>query len=256
MLSAQGIKYRSAPWALTSLQLFHIVLVVILGASSMIAIGQHLGWHPVPQWSMEVSSGLFFNPMAHGEILALAIISFIVWREYLYVLPLLPGLYLSDSRGAIASLIIGLVAHVTRSWILTVIILLAGMDYFLLNMNHGDIQRLLIWHAAATNLTLFGNGFGSFWDLWMGDPAWQPQYVHNDYLQAIFELGIFSAIPFAGLAWAVTKTHARAWPVLIAFLFMATFSMPMHLPFALTIGLVALVCTITNFETYNCTSYS
>lgn len=255
MLSAQGIKYRSAPWALTSLRLFHIVLVVILGASSILAVAQRFGWSPVPQYST-VPSGLFFNSMAHGEILALAILSFIVWREYLYAIPLLPGLYLSDSRGAYASLFIGLVAHVTRSWMLTAIVILVGVDYFLLNMNHGDLQRLLIWRAAATNLTLFGNGIGSFWDLWMGAPAWQPQYVHNDYLQAMFELGIFAIIPFAGIAWAATKSRARAWPVLIAFLFMATFSMPMHLPFALVIGLVALACTITNMETYRCVSYS
>lgn len=255
MLSAQGIKYRSAPWALTSLCLFHIVLAGVLGASSMIAVGQYFGWSPVPQYST-VPSGLFFNSMAHGEILALAILSFIVWGEYLYILPLLPGLYLSNSRGAYVALFIGLVAHCTRSWILTAIMILAGVDYFLLNMNQGDLQRLLIWRAAATNLTLFGNGFGSFWDLWMGAPAWQPQYVHNDYLQAMFELGIFCLPIFAGLAWAVTKTHARAWPVLVAFLFMATFSMPMHLPFALAIGLAALICTVTNMETYQCVSYS
>lgn len=248
MYSAQAIRSNPA-WALTSLGVFHQVLFVICAASSLVSIVQWLGWHPFPEWNTLHPAGLFYNSMAQGEILALAILSFLVWRERWYIPLLIPGLILSNSRGALAALGLGLIAHWFRRPLVILIVTLAVTNWFLLHPNLGDLQRLIIWRAAWDNLTFWGNGLGSFWDLYMGNPAWHPEYVHNDYLQAVFELGIFSVPIFICLALAVVfDRRAQAWPVLIAFLFMGLFSMPIHMPFTAGIGLVALVCTIINLK--------
>lgn len=239
MISAQAARLSPA-WALILLELFHQVLFVICAASSLLAVAQWFGWHPLPEWREGHPAGLFYNSMAQGEILALALLSFLVWGERGYIPLLVPGLILSDSRGAWAALVIGLLAHYTRRPLVVLIVILAGANYFLLNPNHGDLQRLIIWQAAWANLTFWGNGIGSFWNLYIGNPAWQPQYVHNDYLQTVFELGIYSVPIFCLLAYAATKYRARAWPIFISFLCMAAFSMPLHLPFVAAMGLVAL----------------
>jgi hypothetical protein len=233
ILAQRTITLPVLRWAMISLASFAIL-------SSLLAIGQAFGWHPVPQWN-DKPPGFFFNSVAQGEILALVVLICFVERIYWLAIPMLPGLWLSQSRGGIVALVFGLIAIWVRRPLILLILALAATIYWTHNPNSSDYQRLLIWHAAWTHLTFWGNGFGSFWDLWIGNPAWWPQYVHNDYLQTVFELGVWSIIPFAGLLWLVSHTQSRYWPVLVAGMFMATFSMPLHIPFALAILILASI---------------
>ena len=232
--------------AFVPLRLVYIALALIAITSSLLAVAQTLGWHPLYQWNT-ISPGLFYNPMAQGEIMALSIVLLLVNRLWWFAPALMPGLYLAHSRGAWAALAFGLLATRFRHplWLL-VLVLGLGLVYSV-SPSPSDLKRLVIWHAALTHLTFWGNGPGSFWFLWIGNPssgAWWPQYAHNDYIQTVFELGIWSLIPFTILAWALSRTAARNWPVLVTFAFMACFSMPLHIPMTLTIGAIALATTI------------
>lgn len=239
ILAQRMILLRFVRWAILS-------IAIACACSSFLSIAQALDWHPVPQWN-GTPSGFFFNSMAQGEILALAILALIAERVYWMSFLLLPGLWLSQSRGGWIALALGLIAVWVRRPLILLCLVLAATAYWTYHPSSSDYQRLLIWRAAWTHLTFWGNGFGSFWDLWIGNPAWWPIYVHNDYLQTVFELGIWSAIPFAFVAWIGGQTSSRYWPLFIAFLFMATFSMPLHIPFALTLWLLAIASIIGDY---------
>ena len=220
-------------------------LLLLAFASSVLAIGQALGWHPIPEWNPSHPAGLLFNSTAQGAFLALAMMVLVVYDFYWpWALVLAPGLYLAHSRGAIAAVAFGLLATYFRRPLWLLVVALAFTVAWSYAPDSSNAQRLAIWYAAATHLTFWGNGFGSFWTLWIGNPAWWPQYVHNDYLQTVFELGIWSLIPFTIVAWVASRTFARDWPIFITFLFIATFWMPLHAPSVAAIGLVAFVTTL------------
>lgn len=235
----------SAPrWAFVYLHYAYIPFVAFACASSALAMAQALGWHPVPEWNPANPAGFLFNSIAQGEFLALCVVVLVAFRYYWPILALAPGLYLAGSRGAWAALALGILATYFRKPLWLLILTLSFALYWSTNPGSSDLQRLIIWRAAWTHFTFWGNGFGSFWYLWIGNPAWWPQYAHNDYLQTVFELGVWAVIPFSILTWACSRTTAPQWPILITFLFMATFSMPLHIPVALALGAVALASTL------------
>ena len=222
----------------------YTVLVSFTAVSSLLAIGQALGWHPVPEWNQVHQAGLLFNTTTQGAAIALSVITLLTYRLY-WPLPIfLPGLYLAHSRGAVAAIAFGLLATWFRRPLWLLVLTLALGVALSLHPSSSDTQRLAIWYAAATHLTFWGNGFGSFWYLWIANPAWWPQYVHNDYLQTVFELGVWSVIPFGVIGWAVFRTHAIDWPILVTFLFIACFSMPLHMPLIAAFGGAALLSTL------------
>lgn len=233
-------------WAFVPLRDFYIAFAWIGIASSILAVGQAFGYHPLLQWQPEQSPGLFFNPVHAGQTLALIILLCVIHNLRWFIPFLAPGLYLAHSRGAWLALALGLLANWFRRPLWLLVLVLALGVAFSLHPNPSDLQRLDIWKAAYLHLTFWGNGWDSFWNLYMGprSAVVHPEYVHNDYLQTVFEFGVWSLIPFAILAWAASKTSAPDWPILIAFLLMACFSMPMHMPLTLVIGAIALATTL------------
>lgn len=233
-------------WAFDPLRMFYIVIGIICTASSALAVAQAFGWHPIRQWVDDQSPGLFYNPAAAGAIFALAFIALWVNDLRWWTLGTLPGLALSHSRGGMAALAFGLLAVYFRKPLWLIVLILAFGLALSIYPSSSDTQRLLIWHAAWRYLTFWGNGFGSFWALYMGDPSCcliHPEYAHNEYLQAMFELGIFAIVPFAIVAWALSRTHARNWPTLATFAFIACFSMPIYINWANLLGALALITT-------------
>lgn len=247
MLIAQlrdDLRLSTPSWAFVPLRDLYIAIALICAASSALAVAQSLGWHPVPQWN-DKSSGLMFNSTQQGAVLALCVVALAANRLYWFIPALAPGLYLAHSRGAWAALGLGLLANWFRKPLYLAILVLALGLVYSYHLSSSDLQRLVIWHAAWQYYTLWGNGFDTFQYLWIGQPAWQPLYMHNDYLQAVFEFGVLAVIPFSVVAWALSHTSARDWPTFVTFAFLACFSMPMHMPLALILGLAALASTLT-----------
>ena len=231
-------------WAFVSLRDLYITFGLVATLSSALAIAQAVfGWYPFPVWQVGQAPGLFFNPTHASQTAAIVIVSLVVTKVYWLIPGAIPGLYLAHSRGGWLALAIGLIATRLRQPIWFVVVALAFGVIFTYHPNSSDTQRLAIWHAAWINLTFWGNGFGSFQALYMGDPTCcvvHPEYVHNDYLQTVFEFGVWSVIPFGIVGYAVSRTSAKAWPILICFLFMAGFSMPLHMPVVAAVGALAL----------------
>jgi hypothetical protein len=227
-------------------RLIIICLAIVATLSSFLALGQVLGLRYWVTYAND-STGLFFSPVAQGEFLALVVVALVTQRLWYYLPALIPGLVLCPSRAMWAASGLGIVATYIRKPLLLLILVLALAVVVTLHPSSSDTERLQIWAAAWRYLTLWGNGLGSFEDLWFvhGNVGMQPLYVHNDYLQLVFEFGIWALAPFALMAFALSRTQSPEWPILVAFLFMACFSMPLHIPLVAFIGALALARTLT-----------
>lgn len=247
MLAQQEMASSAARacWANT-LRPIYVAVALLCTASSLLAVAQLFGWHPLPQWVADQTPGLFFNPVVSGSIAALAILA--LWCNDLpwLTIGVFPGMILSHSRGAWAALVLGFMAFMVRKPLVLLVTVLALAFLLTLHPSVSDMQRLQIWRAAWINLTLWGNGFGSFMYVLMGNAEHivKPEYAHNEYLQLVFEFGVWALAPLVLVAWALSRSSTRDWPTLVAFSFLACFTMPWHMPVAALIGGLALTTTL------------
>lgn len=215
--------------------------------SSVIAVFQYFGTPVVPSVSA-TPAGLFVNGVQLGVVLALLVVVLYAKRMWLYALPLLPGIVVAQSRGTFLALGVGLLAcHVRRLWVFG-ILATAGAFYLLTPLSGSDTQRMLIWSVALQNLTLTGWGAGSFYTLLLsdGNGPFYPEYAHNDAIQLAFEYGVAALIPFALFGFALRRTDATQWPVVVAFVAASCYSMPLHMPVAAFLGLAAVGSVLRN----------
>lgn len=215
-------------------------LAIGFGASSAISVVQWLGHAPV--LVALGPAGLAYNTMLHGSILALIIVALAIERDWFFIPALIPGLVLANSRGAYTAVALGLVLTHIRSPIILALAAAVGAYIATLNLGTSDAERIDIWHAAWTHLTLFGHGPGSFLSLWLqASPTIikVPEYAHNDALQLAFEYGIFACIPLSVAGLLLIQYDAREWPLFAAFIFLGLFSFPLYAPITSVIGALA-----------------
>lgn len=219
----------------------YITLGLVALTSVFFAIAQESGvtpWYTL----MGIPTGLFFSPIAQGGFLGLVIVALarIHWWEPIPVLAV--GLYLAENRGGWVVAGIGLLATWVRQPLIILAVILAGAFLVTISPGFSDVERLNIWEAGWVNMIWHGHGWGSFEDVWIfrHNLAYQPTHAHNDYLELIFELGIFAIPIFCVLAYALTQTSSPEWPLLVAFSTMALFAMPTYIPATAGIGALAL----------------
>lgn len=213
-----------------------------LSASVGVACLQYFGIEPVMRMDSPYFAGLQFNSMAQGEALALVILGVWCFNAWRSLIPfLLVGLYLSHSRGAWAALLFGLFAHITRKHTWLIILGLVTSIFLYFSHQADDASRLQFWEIAATHLIPRGWGVGSWTSVFIlqGTGGIHPEYVHNDYLQLVFEFGAASTLVFAIFAAGFASSATRGWPILVAFLCMAAYSFPLHTPLVLLYGTCA-----------------
>jgi len=208
--------------------------------STAVAVAQYFGlsWPPTTSGNYP---GLYVNSVQQGAVLALIVVALVSERMWFWALPLLPGLYLANSRGAFLALAVGLLAcHVRRLWVFG-ILAAAGVFFLLSPLSSSDGQRMFIWRTTWDNLTWFGYGPGMFYTLLMqqGENAFYPEHAHNDALQLVFEYGIAAVLPLAVFVFALSQTNAREWPVIVAFVTAGCYSMALYMPVA---SFLALAC--------------
>ncbi len=216
-------------------------LAVGASISSLVAVLQAFGVQVVP--SVTPHAGIYVNSVAQGLALALIAVALISERMWLWVLPLVPGLVLAQSRGAWLMLAVGVVAcYVRRAWLLVVGVAALGIVLYVgARVGSSDGERLFIWQSAATHLTWLGWGPGSFSILLLhyDSRSFFPGYAHNDALQLAFEYGIAALAPFAVFAFVLGETDAREWPIVVAFAVAGCYSMPLWFPVTSFLALVA-----------------
>lgn len=215
--------------------------------SSGLAVLQYfgLGW---PSAETILPAGLYVSSVQQGAVLALIVVALVSERMWIWALPLLPGIALSGSRGAFLMLAVGLAGcYVRRLWVFG-LLAVAGAFYLLTPLSPSDQVRMLIWKMAWQNLTWFGWGPGVFYTILMPQPdvyikhdgMFYPEYAHNDALQLVFEYGIGAILPAAVFAFVLRRTEAREWPVVLAFITAGCYSMPLFMPIASFLALVAV----------------
>lgn len=217
--------------------------------SSFLAVLQFFGVN-FPERVTDAPAGLLANNVQLGTVLALITVVLASERMWLWALPLLPGIALSGSRGAWFALAVGLLACRVRSAWLFVFIGAAVAFYMVaLPLSPSDQLRVLIWKAAWNSLTLWGWGPGVFFGILLphdgilrssANPMFYPETAHNDALQLVFEYGIGAALPLAIFAFAAWRTRDSAWPLVVAFFAAGCCSMPLYMPAAAFLVLVAV----------------
>jgi O-antigen ligase len=155
---------------------------------------------------------------------------------------LIPGLYLSNSRGAWALVAFGIIAYFIRKPFILLTATLVAASWVASSLYVNEIQRLEIWRYAINLMVWTGHGVGSFAELWYHDNArlWKPEYVHNDYLQLIFEYGIGVVPLFAVGFWLAMQKSSAMWPLYITCCICACFAFPFYTP--ITAFIWALAC--------------
>lgn len=217
-------------------------LAIGLFVSIPFAIAQWYGYHPVPTFLGSIA-GLLFNSTLLGAASALVILALIEEDLWLYTPALFLALLLSGSRGGLLVLVVGLASRI--HWAFSLIFIILGAYV------HGglpsDVQRLKIWGIALHGLTWLGWSANSFIGVYYVDPvgAIHPEFVHNDYLQLIFEFGIFAAIPFSILALALAW---RPSPLLWGIAVLGTFYFPLYAPLTAFLACFAVGHALRGFS--------
>lgn len=212
--------------------------------SSLVAVFQHFGVAVVPTMSA-APAGLYVNSVQQGVVLALIVVALASERMWFWALPLVPGIWLANSRGGFIVLAVGLLGcYVRRLWVVGGVgfVAMAGAFYLLHSQSMSDVQRVFIWQSTWDSLTPFGWGTGIFYAVLLAQNgvSFFPEYAHNDFLQLAFEYGIGAVLPFSIIGYAMWRTDVKEWPIVLAFCTAACFSMPLFMPIASFLAFVAV----------------
>lgn len=230
-----------------------VALVIGLCAGAPIVVAQMLGLEPVQ--NLATPSGLFLNRNVMGEVAACAL----VWtvavaittnlRAWMLVpVPLLLSLS-SGSRGALLACLCGGLylfwSGRGRQWLspaLLSLVLGIALVTWIRDPELGSvISRLDIWSMALSNIVPLGRGLETF-----GTLAPRYEFVHNDYIQLAFELGVGALAALALLCHSLSSgRHAAAEGAALASLLGAALvSYPLHHPMgaAMVAVLAGLAC--------------
>lgn len=234
------------------LRRFYLGCACGIGLSSAVAVAQLLGWHPLPELPGNGPAGLFVNGNYLAEAAALVAIALISERLWWWLIPVAPALLLVRSgRGALLAVAVAMVAWLWgRSRLASALLVgvIAGSGIILMLHASGDpssTERLLIWRSTWAGVTWFGHGLGSFFsgypvfDLRVNQYAY-PEYAHNEFLHAAFELGVPGVLLMVGF-WAAVMAGPlnTARVVVIGLLTEMCFAYPLHLPSTAAVGFLA-----------------
>ncbi len=217
-------------------------LAIGAAVSSAVAVFQYFGVETVPS-VQGAHAGLYVNRVQQGVVLALIVAALASERMWLWIPPLVPGIVLAQSRGAWVALAAGLLGcFVRRLWVFGAVAAV-GAFYLLSSLSVSDAERVFIWETAWNNLTWLGWGPGTFYAIvlpWNGTFSLYPEYAHNDALQLAFEYGIGAVLLLPVFGYALWRTDAKEWPIIVAFVTAGCYSMPLFMPIASFLGLVAV----------------
>lgn len=172
-----------------------------LAINSVICILQWLGW--IVLYQSGAYAGLMFNNGVLSVACGFVIVALAQYQQQDLIPLLLPALFLAYSRAGWFAIAIAIAAKI--HWLVPFALL--ALCGFLTN-HITDPVRLEVWGITLRCLTFLGHGAGSFADLFYIESVGQivhPEYVHNDYLQLVYEYGAFAIIPFACVGLALWR---------------------------------------------------
>lgn len=218
---------------LPSLRPIWIGLAIGGSISSALAVAEWLDPNlPIMQFSTSAQAGLHYNPVMQGMILSVISVALLSENLWLWIVPLIPGILLSHSRGAIFVALAGATLCKVRQPLLMLCFGLATVLYATLQLSPHDTERMEIWITSAHQLSWLGKGTGAFTDLWIiiSTVALHPENTHNDFLQLLYEFGI-GAVPFLALIGVtLLRSDEPSFPPAAAIAIFSCFSFPLFTP--------------------------
>lgn len=195
-------------------------------------------------------AGLFVSKNVFGELSALIVIVLAgngLWR---WVPVGLPGIMLTGSRGALLALFSAGFLWLWR-WNRRIALLallapaIAAGATFALGHRTATLDERWIWtRDTIAALSIQGHGVGSYgsqfpsYAHYSDTSTRRPDHLHDDYLELAFEVGL-GIIPLA--LFFVSCLEGALWAerlVLVAFLLIGLFEMPLHAPAESFVGAV------------------
>lgn len=201
-----------------------------LAINSVVVAFQIEGFQPINHVAGQVASGLFFNKNYQNLFVALGVIGLLSTRQFLLaVIAALPLPILPLSRDPIVALAAAGAGALRGWWRVAAIaggavLLVALVGYS--GRVLANVQRLQTWADAASHLSVFGHGLGSF--------RWaypEMEYAHNDALQIAYELGIPGLVAgVSGSAYILWSGPSAERMIVLAFLVEGLFDFPLYQP--------------------------
>ena len=182
-----------------------------------------------PVLATDTPAGLFLSRNALGELSAVALVWALARGRIELAVPMLGLALLSGSRGAVLAAGIGgaYLIWPLFGWKGRTLGLLGafiGLGALIWLRPESALMRLDIWALTLRNLTFLGRGLESFAVL-----APQYEFVHNDPLQLVFELGIGSALALP-IIFRATRYRSPEAAALLALAGASLVSFPLHHP--------------------------
>jgi hypothetical protein len=230
---------------ITNMRGLYAGLAVGGAASSFAAVLQYLGWNVVVSVTDARfhAAGLYVNSVQQGTVLALIAVALASEGMWAWAFPLMPGIWLAHSRGAGVALAAGVLGcYVRPLWVFGVIGVAVAF-YLFTPASFSDGMRASIWGFALASLKWLGWGPGIFYTVALpqdGAFAFYPEYAHNDALQLLWEYGVGALLPISIFGYALWRTDVKEWPTVLAFVVAGCYSMPLFMPIASFLGLVAV----------------
>lgn len=203
---------------------------------------QYIGWSPVV--GMTTAAGLFVNKEILAETALIAFVAALVCKHYkIAALMIVPILVCQSRTVWLASIVVITLVYVRNYKLLILLIVVGISSMTALNytqsidsFNH----RIEMWSIVLSSLKLFGHGIGS----WVSQyPLYE--YVHNELLQSVYEIGIFTLIPVFIVFQLLRKyIHDSEYFIFVSIVAVSFFWFPYHMPItgfvtALAVGCIA-----------------
>jgi len=249
-----------------------------IAINSLICLGQWFRWDlaidgngyyntDIAYWIVSLSwrpAGLFVNGNILAETTALVIVGCIVYCKWFHVLPMIPAMLLPMQRASmLALLIVGMISIRKQllqknliKWFMTALL---GIISLLMIWWSPELMRIVsiqdrfeLWSFAVSNLHWLGNGISSFRNDYLNytgfvDFNYNVTYIHNDYLELLYDLGIFGIIPIGAFAF-ILFSNCRIKYVLWTFGIIAMFGFPTHMPATLFIMALCIIECVHNWS--------
>lgn len=168
-----------------------------IGVNSALAIAQTFGFDGLVQ--AVAPAGTYLNKNLLAEAACLIIVAAATYKIWWVVAISTPSLVLPLGRAALVATVVGLIASFA-SWRWRVCLLIAAavlVPFVSLNSSTLVDERIAIWGEVLQQLTWFGHGIGSWSGASIDTIHFRTEYMHNDWLQLVYELGLVSLFIFA-----------------------------------------------------------
>lgn len=226
-----------------------IAAILWATANVAVALSQELGFRWI-DYGTSRPGGLYGNSNVFAAVIAISLAAALAYRIYLFVPIGVFGLLISESRTAVLAFGATLLLILWRHYRPVALIALLLTIAFAVNVPRdgaSTLARMGIWQDTLNNLTIFGSGWGSYFEAYWSWPRHtnmtliRAQHAYNDILEIIFELGIASVFLWIIIILAVEKSTREELTVFTCFAILSItyfpfFIMPIGQLFAMMLG--------------------